>query len=263
MENVLRKIRQDYINQNIWRSLVVIIDKLLARNTEMKEVYDELAEKLTARQQEHFWDGVLGASGFWNPDSSRSLREDQKRLIDLNGQIAAHAAKLADLMALREELAEKSGFNAYDDYHISAWISRATEQNHLYRMHVKRELEPLLTRFDYKYWPTPVELMRAVAEFASEAEISITNDWTEELLSSPKQSNADYLRVLLKAIEDYKDTTGPELYILPEGFRLSDKSLATLINCTLDLSSDEMVSPTYVKRARQNIRNRKETESEQ
>ncbi len=87
----------------------------------------------------------------------------------------------------------------------------------------------------------------------------ITNGWTEELLSSRKCSRADYLRVLLRAFEDRKEG-GPYTHNLPQDFRMTDKSLATLINCTLDLEPVDMVSTEYVKRSRQNIRDKQRSE---
>jgi hypothetical protein len=67
---------------------------------------------------------------------------------------------------------------------------------------------------------------------------------------------ADYLRVILKAIEDRK-VQGPPTDLLPEGFRLSDNALATLINCTLDIAPENLLSSEGIKRSRQNIKYRK------
>ena len=77
--------------------------------------------------------------------------------------------------------------------------------------------------------------------------------WTEELLSSPKHSMADYLCVILKAIDDSKRWGA----LLPSDFRMSDDALVTLINCTLDLEPGELLSAENIKRSRQNIRSRK------
>ncbi|ODS23035.1 hypothetical protein AB835_10815 [Candidatus Endobugula sertula] len=68
---------------------------------------------------------------------------------------------------------------------------------------------------------------------------------------------ADHLRVILKAIEDRKHYAAPE-YLLPIDFRLSDSSIATVINCTLDLEMDNMLSAENVKRSRQHIREKQQ-----
>jgi MoxR-like ATPase len=99
-------------------------------------------------------------------------------------------------------------------------------------------------------------VITAVGEFAQESGIYETNSWTEELLSSPKHSKADFLRVILRAIEDRK-RYGPPERLLPVEFRLSDDALSTLINCTLDLAPEDLLSSENIKRSRQNIRERK------
>jgi len=134
-------------------------------------------------------------------------------------------------------------------------VDRAAKNNHYYQGYVKEGLEALSGRFDLKYWPDNHEVVAAIGEFAQENEVYESNSWTEELLSSPKYSMADYLRVLLKAIEDRKKH-GPPADLLPEDFRLSDNALSTLINCTLDLAPEDLLSSENVKRSRQNIRTR-------
>ncbi len=111
-------------------------------------------------------------------------------------------------------------------------------------------------QFDLKYWPRTDEVVEAIGVFAQEAEIYENDYWTEELVSSPKHSMADYLRVILKAIEDRKQY-GPYSHLLPPDFRISDDVLAIFINCTLDLEPSEVLSTDNIKRSRQNIRNGK------
>lgn len=261
METILRERRQYNIDRDICRSENLVIDRLLARSLEMAEIYKEIAEKLTHNQQVQLWDALLSASTHWNPDNSRSLREDQKTLVSLNNDIASCARQLAELMERRDNLAETTGFSAYDDYSIAKWIKRAAEQNWHYRSHVKDQFESLVRRYDLKYWPTTVELVNAIADFADEAEVVATNDWTEELLASPKCSKSDYLRVILKAVDDFKEH-GEHSHRLPSNFRFSDRAIATFINCSLNFTPDEMVTTEYVKRARQNIRERKEAQAQ-
>lgn len=256
MEIILKKRRKSLIEAEILSSEVVVIDKLLNRSVEMNGVYTELCAILTDSQMEFFWDAVLGAATFWNPDSSRKLRDDQKLLIDLNQEIAERAHQLAQLMQQRYEISESTGLSSYDDYHVIHWLDRAAESNNHYQSYIKKDLKLLSTRFDLKYWPRTVEVVEAIAAFADEAEVQVNDEWTEELLSSQKCSTADYLRVLLKAIEGIKEY-GPETHVLPKDFRITDKSMATIINCSLDLDSDAMHTSEYVKRARQNFRERK------
>ena len=256
MEAILKTKRQYNSDHGIWPSENKVIDRLLERSVEMQSLYGELRANLDENQLENLWDALLGVATLWTPESSRALREDQKSLTKINEDIAKLARDLAELMRERYEISERTGFISYEDYHVVDWIDRAAKDNYLYRSYVQENLQNLSTRFDLKYWPRTSEVVDAVADFASEAEIYVNNEWTEELISSPKSSKADYLRVLLKAIDDRK-TQGPPLHLLPVNFKMSDSALATFINCSLDLSPDEMVAAEYVKRSRQNIREKK------
>lgn len=249
--------RQYNTDRGIWPSENAVIDRLLKRDVEMQGIYNELRGSLINEcQLDHLWDALLAVATLWNPKSSKSLREDQKKLKRLNQDIAKCASELAVLMSERYEISEATGFSSYEDYHVVDWIERAAKDNYHYQSYVQEDLKRLSTRFDLKYWPRTIEVVDAIADFASEADIFVLNEWTEELISSPKCSKADFLRVLLKAIDDRKKH-GPYSHLLPNDFRLSDNSLATFINCSLDLSMDDLVDAVYIKRSRQNIRERK------
>jgi hypothetical protein len=222
----------------------------------MLAVYDELAGKLSECQQKNLWAALLGVAAFWNLEASKSLREDKRTLAKLNASIAKHAQELATLIQERRDICETSGISAYEDYSFLHWVHRSAENNHYYQSYVKEGLQTLSGRFDLKYWPDNHEVVAAIGEFATEAELYENDPWTEELLSSSKHSMADYLRVILKAIEDRKSYSPPEC-LLPQDFRLSDDAIATLINCTLDVDPENMLSSENIKRSRQNIRKRK------
>ena len=253
MESILNNRKQYNEERRIWPSENKVIDRLLYRSTEMSEVYEELGQKLSHGQQENFWDAVLAVATCWTPDSAKKNREDKKELASLNSQIATCAEKLATLLFQRYELCEGSGFSAYEDSHVLDWIEHASTDNHLYQSHLQDKLRNLAGQYDLKYWPRTFEVVEAVAHFAKSATVQTTDGWTEELISSPKSSYADYMRVLLKAIDDRKrEFSHP--YPLPGDFKLTDKNIANIINCTLGLDGDEMATTEYVKRARQHIR---------
>ena len=258
MESLLREIRAKNIEENIWASVNQIIGRLLDRPNEMRPVYEEVVSKLSERQQRHLWDGLLSVAAFWNPEVSRELRDTKKKLQNINKEIARNARSLSLLIKEREDLCETSGITAYEDYHPAHWLHRAGDGNYLYESYVKGEMEKVHGKFDLKYWPESYEVVAAIADFAEENEVYENNAWTKELLSSPKHSMADHLRALLKAIEDNK-RSGPPHYQLPSDFRLSDAVIATIINCSLGLAPEEMLTAEGIKRSRQNIRKRKPT----
>lgn len=261
MESILRSKRQYNIDHQILKSENKVIERMLKRSVEMKDMYNELGTKLSECQQEHFWDAILGAATFFNPESSERLRKNRKTLVKLNQDIAKYASKLTDLMKQRYDLSETSGLNSHGDHHVIHWIERAAKNNYLYQSYVKVKLKPLASRFDLKYWPRTFEVVSAISAFAEEAETHASDEWTEELLSSQKCSKSDYLRVLLKAIEDKKEF-GPNTHVLPHNFCMTDKSLATMINGTLGLEPDNMITTEYVKGTRQNIRDKQRLDLE-
>jgi len=242
MESILTEKRQYNIDRQILNSENEVIDRLLKRSIEMKPVYDELISKLNKNQQENLWDAILAVAAHWNPESSKKLRDDRKTLINLNREIEKHAQNLADCIRKRNEISENSGISSYEDYHIVHWIDRAAENNYMFQSYVQKDLHNLRSKFDLKYWPNTHEVVEAIASFAKESDIYITDDWTEELLSSPKCSMRDFLRVVIRAIEDRKKNepyrgTGdiparnctslyePALSYLPEGHWFSKSPL--------------------------------------
>lgn len=254
MEAILKEERQYNVDHEILPSVNIVIDRLLGRTLEMRQVYDELDEKLTPSQQELFAKFLLPVAAFWTPERAKELRDTQRELHALNIEIAKSANKLADLIGRRRNLCEEHSISAYDDTHVVDWIERAAEQHSMFNLYVKDKLHLLSVQFDLKYWPETDKVVRAIASYAENSEIYTTDSWSETLIDSSKSSIADILRVLLEAIEDGKDYCP---YPLPKEFRLSDNSLATLINCSLDLDCDAIVDADYVKRTRQRIREKK------
>ncbi|TNE63821.1 MAG: hypothetical protein EP335_08445 [Alphaproteobacteria bacterium] len=253
MEKVLREIQEDYRSKNIWPSTTALVDILLSRGVEMIEVHDELSRKLTSYQAYSFWDAILVAATFWNPENSKELLDEQRQLLKLNQDIVTASRKLSELLKKRQELQEKGRFQAHDDLHVVDWIDRAAAANGKYMTFVQQPIQILASRYEQRYWPEMYEVIEAIGAFASEAEVEPTDEWTEELISSRKCSVADYVRVLLIAITERKEHQAPG-YDLPQKFRLTDRAMATLINCTLNLAPDDLLSTEYVKRLRHLVR---------
>ena len=256
MESILKEIRTNNVKHQILPSENKVIDRLLEYPVEMQSLYDELSDKLSECQKRNLWGAILGAATFWNPEASKVLREEKKKLFKLKKDIAECADSLAAMIKARRDICETSGIIAYQDCHFLHWVNRAARDNHYYQGYVKEDLDALNGRFDLKYWPDNHDVVAAIGEFAQESEIYASDSWTEELLSSPKHSMADYLRVILKAVEETKEQ-GPPAGLLSADFRLSDNALAVLINCTLDLSPEDSLSSENIKRSRQNIRGEK------
>jgi hypothetical protein len=53
-----------------------------------------------------------------------------------------------------------------------------------------------------------------------------------------------------------KENTDSSYNLLPLEFELTDKAIAEIMNCALDLDVEELVDAAYIKRARQRIQNK-------
>jgi len=259
METILKNIRKTYINEQIWLTEIPVIDRLLERKAEMKSFYEELVNSLSEKQQKNLWDALLCVSAHYTPEASKELRIKKKEINKINADISKIAIKLAVLLEERKDICETSSISGYDDYHPLHLLDRAAEnnKNHLYNSYLRDRLESLHGQFDLKYWPENYQIVEAIADFAKNTKINVTDNLTKELLASRKQSNSDYLRAILAIIDERQSSGGDFEYHLPYDFRISDKGLATFINCTLDLSAEEVMSAENIKRARQNIRESK------
>ena len=116
---------------------------------------------------------------------------------------------------------------------------------------MKGRLQEITSQFDLKYWPTIGEVLRAVAEDASQAEPRPHDAVTEAGTEGNRAALADTFRAFFVAI----DEAGVHNFgFLPRGFDLTDRSVASLLSCALGLGSDETVDSEYVKRLRQRQR---------
>lgn len=111
-------------------------------------------------------------------------------------------------------------------------------------------MKGLQGQFDLKYWPRLDQIIRTLAEDADHAELSAIDSVTESATKSQTSSKADYFRALFEIIENNLQLN---YGFLPDDFRLTDNTIATMANCTLALAPKHMVDSLYVK----NIRHRK------
>lgn len=94
--------------------------------------------------------------------------------------------------------------------------------------------------------------MDVLAVDADAAEVVASDPLTAVATAAPRPSKADYFKALFAAV--HQNTGTDRGQALPDGFKLTDATLATLANCALDLPVEEMVDAAYVKRLRQRSR---------
>ena len=77
---------------------------------------------------------------------------------------------------------------------------------------------------------------------------------TAAATQSRKPGISDYVKALLVRIEE---NTFASNGLLPDSFTISDGTLASLVNCALDLDVGELVDAGFIKRFRQRQREAK------
>ena len=132
MEDMLQQDKASNLANNILASENEIIDRLLSRSLEMRSVYAEL-DAFPATVAEELLRGFVSVAAFWSPDAAAQLRHDRQELVSLNQKIQKLASDLSVALMHRHGLANDSGLQAYDDYHILHWLDRAGENNHRYQ----------------------------------------------------------------------------------------------------------------------------------
>lgn len=250
----MKRISQE---QGIRRSEMVIVDRLLARNIELREAYDDLQERLRSRPREIgiFMDMLLGVAVYWNPDKIAKVRAGQSRVKEINSRISCLAEEIADLLDQRDDLEEEIGISSDTYQDPLEVVIAAADENPSFQSYVKDDLNALIRRFDAKYWPSLSDFMREISNNTCDPETTARDPVTRAAMTGVRSSMSDFFKALFAAIRQHTSVGSQE--VLPHDFVLSDNTFASLANCALDLGPDEMVDGAYVKRLRQRERTRK------
>lgn len=254
-ENILREDFKYNEEHGIWRSINRIIEGLLGRSTELADVYVELHAALAEqpRALRSFFDVFTIAVYSWNPGKTKKAREDRDKLTGLNVRIAKVSELLSELLSQRTQVKEVSSFNSDTYYHIMDVVEDASEDNGLFRSHLKKKLDSLTYQYDLKYWPSISKVAAQIGIDAANA-VTVADDSAANAATEARRPGlADFL----KAFEAELDRNRVEnIGFIPDDFSLSDSSMASLVNCGLELGVEELIESTFVKRYRQRERDR-------
>jgi hypothetical protein len=252
-EDILKDLVSDYEQKAIHPDMKMVAKRLLNRSPEMVGVYNEVCSKLKNCYQEthDILKLVLAKAAQYEGGAVRNARDDQKRLKENYEKVAHLALELADLLDERRELYESTEFSRTTHRDIVKVIDLAARNNSYYSSWVKEPLLALRARFDWRFWPELSEVMREIASDSFHAEVRTDDPIVAAILTSNRKSKTDFLRALLHGIAEFKEDNRGSL---ASNFRLSDKSLASIMNCALDLDSEDLEDAQSVKRARQRIR---------
>lgn len=241
------------IQHAILPSEIAVARTLLSRRPELHEAYAELYAKLRdfPRALKAFFGLVLSTAAFWNPEEIAQARAARDALVKVNRAIYEHASHVAQLLQQRSEIQNSSDFSTETHYHVIDVAMAAAAEVYLFNSYVRPKLETLRSQFDLKYWPSLSTCLQVIADDAAAASPQALDPQTAAATSGARASLADFGKALFVAIDEHAaHNHGP----LPVGFRLTDGTVASLVNCALDLDADHLVDAGYVKRLRQRER---------
>lgn len=252
-ENILIEGKRYNVEHRILHSENAVADRLLARGIELTEAYGELHGKLHAHPHalQVFLGLVLSTAAFWSPEKIAQARTARGDLGKVNQQIARKAAELAGLLQRRSALHNTSGFSTDTHYHVCDVIEAAAESNYLFTSYVQERLDALHGQFDLKYWPSLSDFLQELASDAEDAVMEATDPLTAAATMASRPSRADFIKALLAAIDENSERNHGQL---PNDFKVTDNTLASLASCVLDLGAEDLVDGPYVKRLRQRER---------
>lgn len=252
-EKTIKIHHAENLASKIWPSAEIIAKHLLERREEMHEVYQEIYSKLSGDtgMLYRFFDLVLTTTVVWSPQAIEAERQAYARLTALNSEIHSLASALSKALDERDEIHNSSGFYSDTHYHVSKVIDVAGDTNCLFTMYLRQPLKNLRAQYSLKYWPSMAEFIEVIGLDAATSAVAPTDAITSAATSSPKRSLADVARAFLAAFDEASDTTRGWL---PSNFKISDKSVSAIINCTLDLDPDRCIDAGYIKAVRQRDR---------
>lgn len=256
-EAILRSDLEYNQAHKIWPSVNCVIELMLARRNELSEAYEEVHASLAHRHRalESFFDIFTSTPMAWSPEKLNKARQARKELTDINVRIAAVAEGLAELLARRDEIKEYSSFSCDTFYHPldAVEVAAESEEIHLFEWHVKERLDALKGQYDLKYWPPLSAVVQAIGEDARNAEVYARDPATASATESRRPGLSDFLKAFFARM---KDNSVSAHGFIPNNFCVSDNTLASLVNCALNLDSDKLIDGDFVKRFRQRERER-------
>jgi len=254
-EDILLNKKASNIQVRILPCENIIIDRLLERKFELQHAYNELYSKLDKYHQalRNFLELLVEITSMHNPEEAKRSRDAGKQLNEVNWQIYSKATELAELLKKRSELINTSGFTTDTHYHICNVICDASSGNPYFTSYLQDKLKQLQGRFDLKYWPRLDEVIQVIAEDARIAVPAAIDSITDAATLGERASLVDYFRALFEAIECNRQR---EYGFLPNDFKLTDSTIATLANCALAREPEEMIDGLYVKNFRSRERKR-------
>lgn len=249
IHEALQSVRDSYVENQVWPTAVKVMDHLLARHVELVDAYAELHLTLPSPASiAMLLDAVVMTAAIWNPGKIDQARAARAELEKTNHRIAEVAHELAELLRQRSALHNTSAFTSSTHFHVVDVIESAAGTNGLYQAYLQEPLLALASRYDLKYWPSLASVVEVIAADAEASRAQASDRLTQAATAGPRRaSKADFFKALFVAIKERRSH-------IPDGYRPSDATLASLASCALDLQPDALLDAAYVKNVRQRLR---------
>lgn len=253
-ESTLRKDYHYNLVRNIFPSINKSIENLLTRTQELADFYVEVYCVLVdePRALETFVEVLHWTVYAWDSEIIKSARQDRDEIIDLNMRVADAAELLSVLISQRSDVYKRSIFSSDKLLHVVDAVRFAGEGDGHFESHLKDELSRLAFKFDTKCWPSVGTVMAAIGGDAQDA---VTMMRAPSLYSSIESHRPGLTYVLNEFAAKLDECRVSRNGFIPNGFSVSDNSMASLVNCGLALEADDLIDGSFVKRFRQSKRN--------
>jgi hypothetical protein len=234
--------RDDLARLDIDYSKVAVLDRLLSLEDTLEEAWANLlavcpvgCPRSNWELWQHVVDMLVDVAIDCTPDKINAIRDDLRRISDLNKSIADQAKELAKSLRKRDELRVHGDITVPDDQTPLDLLTRAAElkdprTGYLFARHIAPTLNDLRGQFDPKYWPTTASLFDAIIEAQCLSVPTVRDKLAAAALQVRQTSERDFMRALDLALSDLfrENCVGTEI-------RLSAKAYAALCNALLGL----------------------------
>lgn len=260
-EEILKEKIKYNEEKSMARSENAVARRLLERAIEMRGVFLEIYSNVGSNKTQisEILHAILFAAAYYHPDKAKRARDIRSEIASTNARIVELADELADALEFRTKLVETSGFTSGAEHHIAALIESSSKDNYWFNWNLRDPLLALRRRYDGKYWPSLEDVVREIAIDSEQCRVEPLSSVLAAATHSSRASKADFVRALIETLEDGSSCHGGWI---PDGFRFSDNSIATIMNCALALNDDELVDSSYVKRLRQRDRENRAEDGE-
>ncbi len=246
-------LKEDRRINNCWLSEIPVIERILERFDELTPLWDEINSKLNFNARYDFIDCILGLIVFAKPESFVYARQKAKELKVLNNEIAETANLLAELLESQNEKSEGSGFTGDNYYSIKDVINDAATKanNARYQWYPKEKLNQLFSQYDLRYWPSLPQIIRSIADNASQSEVYASNEITAAGTQSQRASSVDCIRAFYTALGNFN---AHDLAMVEKVMSFPNPSVVSLLNIVYDWKDDEVLSDEQLKSYKSRIK---------